>query len=359
MTEKWLKELYFLQRPSEEYELWVTKSFPEHNANTPALSYARVFERRHPSPVERQREIEMICSRGEPAYGYATLAQLVSHEKYGRYCNTILTTNFDDLVADAMYLYGEKHLRPLVITHEALARYVRTGSPRPIVVKLHGDAHLDPKNLQPETRKIDDDICAQVYPFLQNQALIFIGYGGNDESILKFVQDCPIPALSPPIYWVSRQDPPEAFLKWLQRREALRVDHTDSDQLMHLVRGALEIELLDQSRWTKIGDAYYAAFERLKEKIEGASADPGSEALEKATASAQETLPPEWALYLEAKTFQDSNLQRANELYKQALAIAPNNATINTGYAIFLADHLKDMPAAARFFKKATELGAR
>jgi len=142
----------------------------------------------------------MICSLGDPAYGYATLAQLLSHKEYGRFCNTVLTTNFDDLIADALYLYGERHARPLVVTHEALARYVRTNSPRPTVIKLHGDAHLDPKNLRPETREIDASLCRQLYPFLQDHALVFIGYGGNDQSILKFVRECPVPALAPPIF---------------------------------------------------------------------------------------------------------------------------------------------------------------
>src|SRR5262245_52451644 len=199
----------------------------------------------------------MICSLGDPAYGYATLAQLLSHKEYGRFCNTVLTTNFDDLIADPLYLYGERHARPLVVTHEALARYVRTNSPRPTVIKLHGDAHLDPKNLRPETREIDASLCRQLYTFLQDHALAFIGYGGNDQSILKFVRECPVPALAPPIFWISKREPPELFAEWLSERGAVRVDHTDFDQLMHLVRGALGIELLDKKRWDRIGAAYY------------------------------------------------------------------------------------------------------
>lgn len=121
LVEKWLRELFELQGNSgADFDAWLTSNFPTYDAKRPALLYAPTFARRHPSPVERQREIEMICSRGEPAYGYATLAQLLSHKDYGRFCNTVLTTNFDDLIADALYLYGERHARPLVVTHEAL-----------------------------------------------------------------------------------------------------------------------------------------------------------------------------------------------------------------------------------------------
>ena len=165
LVEKWLKEQYDLEaNPAKAFDAWAKSNFTSYDPANSAALYAQAFQRRHPSPVERQREIEMICTRGEPAYGYATLAQLLSHSDYGRYCNTVLTTNFDDLIADALYLYGERHARPLVVTHEALARYVRTNSPRPTIVKLHGDAHLDPKNLQPETREIDMALCKQLYP---------------------------------------------------------------------------------------------------------------------------------------------------------------------------------------------------
>jgi hypothetical protein len=249
LANKWLKEQHELQvQPGTSFDTWVKSEFSMYDVSNLSALYAAAFARRHPSPVERQREIEMICSRGEPAYGYATLAQILSHPEYGRYCNTVLTTNFDDLVADALYLYGERHARPLVVTHEALARYVRTNSPRPTVVKLHGDAHLDPKNLQPETREIELGLAQQLYPFLQDHALIFVGYGGNDESILRFVQSCPVPALAPPIFWISKREPPPPFASWLRQRNALRVDHTDFDQLMHLIRNSVNIELLDRKR---------------------------------------------------------------------------------------------------------------
>jgi NAD-dependent SIR2 family protein deacetylase len=191
LVRKWLTEIYGFQKRTakdETFEVWVKGHHPDYNPNNLASYYAEAFEARHPSPVERQREIEMICASGQPNYGYATLAQLISHNIYGRLCGTVLTTNFDDLIADALYLYGEQRARPLVVTHEALARYVRTNSPRPTVVKLHGDAHLDPKNLRPETREIHKSISDQLYPFLQDHALIFCGYGGNDRSIFEFFQ---------------------------------------------------------------------------------------------------------------------------------------------------------------------------
>jgi protein O-mannosyl-transferase len=355
LVEKWLKELFELQGHSGlAFEKWLSTNFPLFDASNPALSYATAFARRHPSPVERQREIEIICSRGEPAYGYATLAQLLSHPDYGRFCNTVLTTNFDDLIADALYLYGQRNARPLVVTHEALARYVRTNSPRPTVVKLHGDAHLDPKNLQPETREIDTGLARQLYPFLQDHALIFVGYGGNDQSILKFVQECPLPALAPPIYWVSKRQPPSPFADWLHQRNALRVDHTDFDQLMHLIRGALNIELLDRSRWTQIGDTYYQAFERLREEIDHTKASTeDTEALQAATSEVAKSLPNDWNYFQQARNEKDKT--RGESIFREGLAKFPESAILNANFATFL-DRNQNYDEAEACYKKALQI---
>jgi protein O-mannosyl-transferase len=359
LVEKWLVELHKLQAaPGESYETWLKRAFGTYDPNSPAKLYAEAFEQRYPSAVERQREIEMICALGEPAYGYATFAQILSHKDCGRFCNTVLTTNFDDLIADALYLYGERHARPLVVTHEALARYVRTNSPRPTVIKLHGDAHLNPKNLRPETLEIDASLSKQLYPFLQDHALVFIGYGGNDQSILKFVKDCPVPPLAPPIFWISKREAPELFADWLSERGALRVDHTDFDQLMHFIRGALAIELLDKRRWDRIGAAYYQAFEQLKEeiaKLTTVSAND-SEALNVATVAAQKSLPDDWSFYSHAHELEEADPDAAERYYQDGLKRFPDSMVLNGGYGVFLHMVRNNAEAAEVHYKRALEI---
>jgi Tfp pilus assembly protein PilF len=357
LVEKWLSEEYKLEgQTGPDFQSWAKTQFPTYDASSLASLYAAVFARRHPSPVERQREIEMICARGEPAYGYATLAQILSHKEYGRHCNTVLTTNFDDLIADALYLYGERHARPLVVTHEALARYVRTNSPRPTVVKLHGDAHLDPKNLQPETREIDVELSGQLYPFLQDHALVFVGYGGNDESILKFVKNCPVPALAPSIFWVSKKNPPAPFATWLFQRNALQVDHTDFDQLMHLIRSALNIELLDRKRWNRISEVYYKAFESLKGEIEKITiGSQDADALKKATSETQKSLPDDWNYYSRVESIFYSDPAEAKQLLEEGLKQFPDSAKLNTTYGMLLALEGK-IAVAEHHLRRATEI---
>jgi tetratricopeptide (TPR) repeat protein len=242
-----------------------------------------------------------------------------------------------------------------VVTHEALARYVRTNSPRPTIVKLHGDAHIDPKNLQPETRQLDQSLRTQLYPFLQDHALIFIGYGGNDESILKFVRECPVPALAPAIYWVSEREAPSDFNKWLSERNAIRVDHTDFDQLMHLIRNALRLELIDRKRWTQIGDRYYEAFETLREKIEKlGAASEDTVALKIATSEAEATLPDDWHYVRRARrALGNNNPDDAEQILLEGLQAYPESRRLNFDYAEILAGVRKNFDQANIYYQRA------
>jgi protein O-mannosyl-transferase len=188
---------------------------------------------------------------------------------------------------------------------------------------------------------------------LQDHALIFVGYGGNDDSILKFVQECPIPALAPPIYWVSKREPPAPFAKWLHQRNALRVDHTDFDQLMHLIRGALNIELLDRSRWTQIGDTYYEAFERLREEIDNVKASAeDTQALQAATSEAAKSLPDDWSYFQHARQQSNTDKVQAEKTFREGLEKFPESVVLNGNFAVFLEGN-EDYDEAEIYYKKA------
>ena len=71
-----------------------------------------------------------------------------------------ITTNFDDLLADALYLFTNS--RPLVIQHESLAAFIRPTRTRPLVVKLHGDHRLAPRNTALETEALETEIAHEL-----------------------------------------------------------------------------------------------------------------------------------------------------------------------------------------------------
>lgn len=79
----------------------------------------------------------------EPSFGYHMLARLLTDADKGN--NLVITTNFDSLIEDALYLYTSR--KPLVINHELLAEYIGSCKPgRPIIAKIHRGMFFDPLN---------------------------------------------------------------------------------------------------------------------------------------------------------------------------------------------------------------------
>jgi len=112
---------------------------------------------------------------------------MMTFEDIGRHCNVVQTVNFDDLIADALYLYTQK--KPLVISHESLSGFVKITRTRPLIMKLHGDARLDPKNTEKETQGLAENVRKVLKNLLHETGLIFIGYGGHDESIAEILTE--------------------------------------------------------------------------------------------------------------------------------------------------------------------------
>jgi Tfp pilus assembly protein PilF len=358
MVQIWLRELHAMQGTrAKSFNDWVKTEFDDYTDDQAGRFYARVFQRRHPSPLERQRAIEMFCSRAQPGYGYATFAQLLSHERYGGLCNTVLTTNFDDLVADALYLHGAFDARPQVIAHEAATHFARISSPRPTVIKLHGDAHLDPKNIESQTKQLADAVCLHLHPFLSDSALIFLGYNGGDESIATFFCGQPPPALAPQIYWIGSQPPAsDRLAKWFAERSALHVDHRDFDSLMHLIRGALEIPHPKfEERMKEIAQQYHARRVDLEKEAAAVSDPEEKAALENASTTTEESLTGVWAILAKAQRQRNDDPNAAEKLYQEALKVEAANSVALNNYAYFLQTVRKDMDRAEAHYKRAIE----
>lgn len=356
LTLRWLGELREMQSAKVSLEVFASREFPGFDRKDPAVSYAPVFSRRHPAPAERQREIERICAKGNPSYGYATLAQILAHPTAGALCNTVLTTNFDDLIADALYLYGHREKRPQIITHDALARYMSIRSTRPTVVKLHGDAMFDPRNLEAETEHISDDLAQNLYPILQDSALVFVGYGGNDRSVCSFLRAFLRRGLSHPVFWVGTTEPCSEMGKWLDEKGAQRVLHRDFDRLMHVLRGELGIPLVSKEDWLLGWEQYVEQFQQFERNIE---ADPeGSEkaAMRRASSTAESTLSKERKRLRRATALQWDDPRGAQREFKKALAEFPTSVLLHAAYASFVFKRLGDIDTADKMFQTALQL---
>ena len=355
LVDDWLNKLHQMRAPDQDRNEWARSAFKGFDPEKPALHYAEIFEARHPNAADRQQEIERICAHGEAAYGYATLAQIITDTRIGPRCNMVLTTNFDDLLVEAIYMYGALQVRPQIITHEAVVHYARVSQTRPTIIKLHGDAHLDPKNLRHETALLDPTVSEHLHALVKNTTLVFLGYGGNDQSIVRFLTSCPWPTLPQPVYWVGTDAPSAEMSQWLDNREAVRVDHRDFDVAMHLVRLRLEIPHPDESRWTRAKDRYLDALKSYTTDKKAARDPETRKALKEATEQSPHPAPSSaWDYMISALEAHDDP-DRAEAIYKEGIGKFGDDAKLLGNYALFLKQVRKDMDGAEAFYKRALD----
>jgi NAD-dependent SIR2 family protein deacetylase len=180
--------------------------------------YSLLFSHFCPDVDARQGFIENICSGCEPGPGYIYLASLES----AGYFKTFLTTNFDDLIHDALYRYGGA--KPIVCAFDSQVASVRPVGPRPKVLKLHGDfLYNNIRAVSAEVGRLDSNMQDKFEATCKNYGLIVIGYGGQDQSVMAPIRTMlhRLDYLKHGIHWCifspsrkksdKRDPPPEEF----------------------------------------------------------------------------------------------------------------------------------------------------
>ncbi|MDE5577770.1 MAG: tetratricopeptide repeat protein [Oscillospiraceae bacterium] len=142
------------------------------------------------------RYLEKQMESAEPSLGYRILAKLLTD---GKKNNLVITTNFDSLTEDALFLYTDK--KPLVVNHELLADYISVPSiDRPIVAKIHRGLFFNPLNSRDDTNKLSKEWREALSSVFQIFTPIVIGYGGGDHSLMDFLRDENV-KIRNKIYW--------------------------------------------------------------------------------------------------------------------------------------------------------------
>ncbi len=235
LATRWLKELKYLETgDADGLEDWAEMRFPTYDREDPAAVYIQVHEALFYTDQDQQREQDTLSGDGQPGFGYATLAQLLTHEEWGARCNTIITTNFDDLAADALYFYSQR--KPQVLTHESFDRHVQVSDARPTIVKLYGDAHLGSEYLDGNRRLLRGDVKNRLRALATECTLVFVGYGGRDECIHDLFEEMPQGAPSGGVFWVNDKAPGAAMAGWLEDRRAVWAKNESFDDLMYQLR---------------------------------------------------------------------------------------------------------------------------
>ncbi|HUB98186.1 MAG TPA: tetratricopeptide repeat protein [Solirubrobacterales bacterium] len=354
VRERWLPQLHeFKGRHERTVEEWAKATFPSYDPDDLAALYGPVMEELFPLKHEKQGETERLCEKAAPGFGYAVLAALMSRDD-GVFSGA-LTTNFDDLVADSMYVYGDR--RPLVIQHNALAGFVRPGMVRrPLVVKVHGDHRLNPMHTSEETADLEEGIRRGVQGLLRDRGVIFIGYAGNDSGVLKALEGLPDDAIPLGVWWVSRREPQSAIRPWLESRKATWVQADGFDELMLLFREGFEIDHPTAQKFERMISRYRETYEELGSRIQDLpETAPDSVALKEAARSARETASDWWGFELEARQFKNEDPARADEIYRDGIAQL-EDPRLMANYALFLDQTRKDYDRAEEYYERALEI---
>jgi protein O-mannosyl-transferase len=202
LVEQWLEELHvredFQQLPLEEWANSKNLDIDNFDYQDAASYYSQVFKRRfQDDPDTGYAFLEDAMNNKEPSYGYIVLAQILAHTRH----KVVITTNFDNLVADALSIYTRTF--PLICGHESLTGFVRAQLRRPLVAKIHRDLLLEPINTPEGIATLAPGWVKALTDLLQYYTPIVIGYGGNDGSLMNFLN-----ALEKPIrggiFWCHR-----------------------------------------------------------------------------------------------------------------------------------------------------------
>ena len=347
LASQWLKEIEE-DLDEAQFEAWLEE---EHiDKNDPASFYHQIFAKRF--EVDHQGGydfFEKIMEKAEPSCGYSFLAEILAQGKH----DIVITTNFDSLTEDALFIYTSK--KPLVIGHADLAGFINIQLQRPQVIKVHHDLFFSPQNTESETEHIDEKLERGLQDIFQSYVPIVIGYGGNDGGFMEVLEE--VLYQDKGIYWcfTGKEHPKGKIEELVVDKQGCFIPIADFDELMVLLGEKIGIGLLHE-RIKQITDKRVKRYaEQMKEVYikskEGS--DLLSDALDKIL-ELEELGEPNWLTYglLASK---ETDPEKIEFVYKEGLKKCPNSYELMNDYAAFLQNTKKDYAQAKKYYQKALE----
>lgn len=255
----------------EEMEAAFQKAKSEGRNSLSSEYYFDLYKLRfHPDPQDGYRYLEALMERKEPSPGYRALALLLT--KTNRH-NLVITTNFDNLTEDALFLHTD--YRPLVISHEALAEYIQFNTRRPIIVKVHRGLMYDPFNSPKTTDHLEKEWHKALEYAFQTYTPVVVGYGGGDESLMSFLKETNFPN---GIYWCYREasgEPGDEIKNFLVDKKGFLVKTLGFDALMYTIGSSLyadEVALVNTQEYLedqcrKRTETYFTKVKKVEKEI--------------------------------------------------------------------------------------------
>lgn len=295
----------------------------------------------HPDFREGYRYLEKIMDTCKPSLGYHPLAliltagnQDIGSEKLNRH-NLVITTNFDSLVEDSLFLYTDH--RPLVISHESLAKFIDPDIQRPIVAKVHRGLMYDPLNSPAATDELKPEWKDTLDYAFKTYTPIVVGYGGGDGSLMKALQEA---TFRNGIYWCYRNAsglPDKKIQSFVKEKNGCLVGIEDFDALMLELGRDLygtrfshsETAVTLQNRNARLLEQYDTKWkEMLKKKHMAQILNPINKAEEESLKKRKEEKAlTDWDYIKQGYTcFSQKQYRKAIEFYDDAIRMNPKNA---------------------------------
>lgn len=203
--------------------------------------YADVFEARFKAdPEEGYFQLEQLMENKVPEIGYVILAEILSTTRH----RVVVTTNFDNLVTDAISIYSRKNA--LVCGHESLAQFARVNTRRPLIAKVHRDVLLAPGNTRNVLERVTQawkDVLHKLFAFYTP---IVIGYGGNDGSLMKVLEGLNPTNQSRPMIWCYYEPdgtPSERIRLLIRQQKGILIPIRGFDELMIAIANKVQIRM--------------------------------------------------------------------------------------------------------------------
>ena len=135
LVDRWLDEMKIREVgkdvPIKKWATAKTLGIKNFKYKKRASFYSKIYDRRFKEyPEEGYAYLEDVMANADPSPGYSILAGALA-EQPARH-NAVVTTNFDNLVADALSIYTDTF--PFVCGHESLTPFVRVAMRRPMPV---------------------------------------------------------------------------------------------------------------------------------------------------------------------------------------------------------------------------------